>query len=331
MKILKLILALVLVLGLYFIVNNKKEETKNSQTSEKIKISVYDGDTSSLLLYAKELGYFKNYNLDVELLYSRSGKVAMDKLIERESLYSIQTEFVTVKNSFKNKNFTILASLAEGDINSMLAFKASGIYEAEDIINKKVGVSIGTATEFYMGVFLEQHNLNLEDIQIINVPVKKRYEVMEKREVDALFAWDPYIFNLKKMYKDELNYFPMPVGFSFYFVLTANKEFHNSNPEISRKILSALRDAEIYKDKNPKMFSKFIQDKFNLEDDYLNYTLKGHNYELTLPYSLSITMDKQASWLIKNNLVDGKDFDFSNNIDKKPLQDVNFEAVTLIE
>lgn len=120
-------------------------------------------------------------------------------------------------------------------------------------------------------------------------------------------------------------------SFSFYFVLTANKEFHNSNPEISRKILSALRDAEIYKDKNPKMFSKFIQDKFNLEDDYLNYTLKGHNYELTLPYSLSITMDKQASWLIKNNLVDGKDFDFSNNIDKKPLQDVNFEAVTLIE
>lgn len=329
MKLLKILLLPILGLSLFFILfyDNKKELEK----PQKVKIAVYNGSTSSLIILTKKLGFFKKQNLDVELINAKSGKRAMDILLEGKANFSTQTDFVTVKNSFSNDKFKILASVAEGDVNSMLAFKSSGIHEASDIKNKRVGTTIGTATEFYTGIFLEQNNMNLEDIKLINVPVTKRYEVIKNRSVDALFSWEPYIYKLKKMYKDELTYFPMPVGFQFYFTFIVDSTFHKENPKTSQKVLSAIREFEIYKDANPEEFEKLIQKEFELENDYLKYIIKKHNFELSLPYSLSILMDKQAKWLIQNNLVENKKFNLNKIIDKSILEEVNKESITLID
>ncbi len=322
------IIAIIIALYALFFMSNEKVEDKNM---EKVKIAVYNGEASFLIILAKQLNYFEKYNLDVELIYNKSGKVAMDTMLNGEAQYSTHTEFVSVKNSFKNDSFNILASISEANVNGMLGFKSSGIFKPEDIKGKTIGTSIGTATEFYTGVFLNQHGLTLNDVKILNVPVKQRYEVMEKKSVDALFAWEPYIYNLQEKYKNELVYYSMPVGFNYYFLLSVDKNYHQSHKNVSKAILNAIFDAEKFKNKNESTFFEMLNKQFNLTNNYGEYIKDKQIFELTLPFTLNSVMNNQAKWLVENNLVEKKNIDINSFIDLEPLKEINSSSVTYIK
>lgn len=294
-------------------------------------IAVYNGEASILFFVAQEFGLFKKQGLNVKLDKYLTGKKAFDKMLVNQADYSTSTEFVNIKSSLSNQDFLILSSISEVRPASMIAIKSKGIFEPTDLKNKKLGITIGTAVEFFSGIFLNQYGLSLDDVEILNIHPSKRYEVIQNKTVDALVSWEPYTYNLKKKYNDELVYFDMPVNFNFYFLLSANKIFHEKNPITSRKILEALLEAEKLISKNPLIVRNILKDEFKYDDDYINYTLKKHFFSVSLPYSLSSLMKYEKKWLLKKGnkeLIKNELYDL---FDGSTLKSIYDSRVTLID
>jgi NitT/TauT family transport system substrate-binding protein len=323
---------LLFFISLIFLGCHQKEESKIKQINTPIKIGLYNGEASLIPIVAQENGYFKEFGLNnITINYYKTGKDAFATMLKKEVDYSNCTEFVNTKNSFKNSEFYVLASTAKGDINGVLAKKSSGINTPKDLKNKQVGTTIGTATEFFTGVFLKQHNMEMSDINLVSVKANERMKAMANPNLDALFAWDPYIYRLKEKYGNKLAYFPMPVGFSFFFTFNVDKLFHQKNPEISKKLLKAFIKAEEWIDANPKEVEKIIMTKFKYDIKYTKYSLQKHSFQVTFPLTLKTTMEAQKNWLIENNLVDkDKKISIDNILRYKILKDLGNERVSYV-
>lgn len=325
------LLGLIIIAIISILQFDTTKESEKKIINKKVKIGIYEGDTSGLILLAKEKGFFKENGLDVELKYYSSGKIAVDAMLKGEVDYSNAAEFVIVKNSFKRKDFKIIASIAEANINGMLAKKSNGILDKSDIVNRTIGVSIGTAAEYYLGVFLEENGFKLDDVNIIDTHPLKIQENLINDKVDAIFSWEPQIYNIRKKYPNNITYFPMTNGFPFYFLLVVNEKIHKNNPFISENILKALKKSELWTLENKEEFRLFLKNKFDLREDYSKYTLNKHSFELTLPYSLTTVMNNEVSWLIENKLVQKKEIDVFDLIDTSSLKKVDSSSVTIIE
>ena len=296
------------------------------------RIGVYHGEASLLLFIADKEGFYERHGLDLTVVPYPTGRDAMAGMLNGEVDYANCTEFVVVKNSFRRVDFKILASITEGDINGLLAKKSSGIETPADLKGKTIGTTIGTLTEYLTGVFLDQYQLAWNDVRIVHVEHDKRYEAIADPQIDALFAWEPYLYNLRKAYPRELNYFPMPAGFPFYFVLVVNQAFHEKNPEISAGILRALHETEVWAIEHPERVFRYAQDLFDNSKSYTAYSLTRHNFDITFPYTLPRMMSNEAKWLVDNHIVKEKSHtDIWSLFDSSILEEIKPESITIIE
>lgn len=325
---------LVLLIGfgiISFILLNNSEKTPKDTTIYKTKFGIYNGETSLLALIAKEKGYFKEENLDIELKPYPSGYHAMTGMLNGEVDYANCAEYVASKYSFSNPNFKILASMAIADINKAVAKTSKNINNTQDMKGKRIGTTIGTATEYYTGVFLDYNKVDLKDVSLVDIHPSKRMEVFEKDEVDVLFTWEPTTYKLQKKYKEEAKIYPMPLGFEFYFLIVSDKKFHEKNPIISSKILKSLYKAQNYVRENPNEIKRFVKNYFDFDEEYTDYIIKKHNYELTFPYVLSSVLNNQFKWLQKNKLVEGKAIKLDTLFDTSILKKIDEPSVTILE
>lgn len=308
----------------------KKDNDKKTSFKSNIEIGLYKGETTLLVLIAEENGFFKDEGLDVTLKEFATGKDAFKAMVEGKVQYSTATEYVAVKNSFKTNNFKILTSISQANINGLIAKKSSNISDGFDLKGKTIGTTIGTATEFYTQIFLEQFNYKLTDVNIVNVSPKDRVKSYGEDVYDALFSWEPHTFNIMKKYPENFVYFNMPLSFNFDFILAADKKFHENNNETSKKILNALIKAEMFIASKNFDFNTSLKKYFNYDDEYIEYTKEKYTYSVNLTYPMLIHMNKQASF-IKGNESKNNTFNANDLLDLKSLDSIDKKRVSIWE
>lgn len=327
----KILIIICLMISL-FGCDSVKKTTDQPESLQKVRIGIFKHEVNLLFHLSKQLGLFKKYGVDVELKEYLIGRDAFKGMLEGEVDLAFCTDFVVVKNSFKDRNYKIIAAIAEANSNGVLIKKSSGVQHPSGLKGKNFGTTFGSLTEYFSGVFLSQHGLEVQDVNFINVPVKDRLSFMDNKNLDALFAWDPYIFMLKKQYTDKLLHFPMPASFPIFFILVESDQFHQKSPQLSKAILKALIDAEQWVQENPDDIVGKVSKLYDHTETYTRHTLTKHQFRITFPYSISSVMDSQASWLLNSGIIkDNKSIDFTDVFNIQPLKLIKPHVVTIIE
>ena len=327
---------ILVMISLFFIfVGCENKDIKDSKTKVKnnidVNIGMYNGEASLLFFIAKDNELFKKHGLNANIKSYKTGRDAFKAMLDGEVSYSSATEYVAVKNSFSNNNFKILASISQASINGMLAKNSSNINDGFDLVGKKVGSTIGTATEFYTGVFLEQYNLKLADVNLVNVSPKDRIKSYGEDKYDALFAWEPHIYKITKQYPKNYKYYDMPLSFKFDFVLSVDEKFHSQNQEVSKRILSALIDAqEIFESNKEKVLNDILVKYLKYDKEYIDYSKDKYKFDLNLNYPMLVNMKKQALFLLENKITSGEYLD-KKLLDIKTLENIDSKRVTIWE
>lgn len=326
MKVFKYIssIFLILLIAFYFFnTNNQKKESIN------VDISIYNGLSSILFFIAKDYNFFEEEGLNVNLNLHNSGKKAVDTLLNNEVLYANGSEFVAVKQSFTNNNFKIIASTSEASINGVIV-KTERINKEIDIKNKRIALTKGTASEYYTGVFLEHIGLNISDINMYNLNANKVNDFLLNDEIDGFFTWEPFIYSALKSNKENLEYYPVPKGYEFYFCLFVNSNELKENKETSKKILNALLKAEKWMNYNQTEFNKYAMKKFNFDTKYFNYIKSNYNITISLSSSMYDTILNEANWLIDNDIVENKKSkNYMKLLDSNILESIDKSLVNL--
>ncbi len=180
-----LVLILFGVASLFFLKNLRSPEK-----IEKLRIGAYAGPISALVYVAQQQGFFKRHGLDLTIENYQTGALAVEDLVAGKVDVATAAEFVLALQGFKRQDLRTIGTVSASDNCEVIARRDRGIGKPDDLRGKRVGVSKGTGSEFFLNVFLSFNGIR--PTQIVEVPLKPAEMVaaLSEGRIDAA-SWVP--------------------------------------------------------------------------------------------------------------------------------------------
>jgi len=316
-------------IGSYFWLSQEQPERFTGPV-EKVTIGVGVAPLSLLIWVAENEGYFADNGLDVEIKEYPSGKAAVADLIDGKVDIATITEFGFTSKSFDEKDITILSSIATATINSLIARKDKGIEEISDLKGKRIAVTSGTEAEFFLGTFLIFNDISINDVAIVYLEPRDIVQSVSDGEVDAAMTWEPYAYKTRSNLGENAIVWPGQSGQHSYWLFVSKEDFITRNPEMVKRSLKALLQAEEFVKRN-KDGSKGILVSHDLDAQFVDDIWQKLDYTVSLCQALLIAMEDGARWRIKNKLTDATEVpNYLNYIYHDALEAVKPKACTII-
>ncbi|MFC1756759.1 ABC transporter substrate-binding protein [Patescibacteria group bacterium] len=313
--------------GIYWYL--QKQPEKYTGPVEKITLAGYAGEAGVLVYMAENQGFFTKNGLEVTIKDYQSGKVATDALINGEVDISTSADSVLVSNSFEHTDLRVFGTVATFENKELVARKDKGITTTNDLIGKKIGVTKKSGGEFALGIFLILNDISQQDVEIVDLRPPEMLGAISNGDVDAVFTWDPNVYNIKKSLEE--NVISWPSSGDFYFVLLTKEDWLENNPKTAERFIKAMVETEDYIKDNSEKTKEFAKERFGYESDYIDYSWPKQEFSVVLPQSIILVFEDIARWRIKNGLTDAiKVPNYLNYIYLDALGAVKPDAVTII-
>ena len=313
-----LILCLILVLAV---------SCGKSKSNQKIKIVLdWVPNTNHTGLYvAKDLGYFKEEGLDVEIVQPPEGSTtALIGAGGAEFGISFQD---TLAKSFAKDNpvpVTAVAAILQHNTSGIISLKEKGIDSPKKLEGKKYATWEDNIEQAILKKLVTDDKGDFSKVKLIPYTITDVVTGL-KSDVDAVwvyYAWDGIATeraglqtNFLKIrdYAKELDYYSP--------VIIANNDFLKKNPEIAKKVLKAIKKGYEYAMKNPEESAKIlVKNSPELDINLVTASQKWISKEYQSDAKEWGIIDGNRwnrfyEWLYKNKAVEReipKDFGYSN-------------------
>ena len=313
-----LILCLILVLAV---------SCGKSKSNQKIKIVLdWVPNTNHTGLYvAKDLGYFKEEGLDVEIVQPPEGSTtALIGAGGAEFGISFQD---TLAKSFARENpvpVTAVAAILQHNTSGIISLKEKGIDSPKKLEGKKYATWEDNIEQAILKKLVTDDKGDFSKVKLIPYTITDVVTGL-KTDVDAVwvyYAWDGIATeraglqtNFLKIrdYGEELDYYSP--------VIIANNDFLKKNPEIAKKVLKAIKKGYEYAMKNPEESAKIlVKNSPELDINLVTASQKWISKEYQSDAKEWGIIDENRwnrfyEWLYKNKAVEReipKNFGYSN-------------------
>ena len=288
---------------------------------EKISIAAVQSTTASLLVIAREKGYFRDNGLEVALKFFPTGPLGLDQVKSGQIDVAHIADFVLVGEIFRGEQrLRCLGSIAAADVNLLLARKDKGILQPGDLAGKTIGVPRGTQAEFFLGRFLTFHYLRLSDVQISYLNPPDMVAAMAQERVDAVMVWEPYSYDIMRQLGENIINWRGQSNQKFYNILVSTDEFSKARSGSLERLFQALAQGETFIKNNREESMAIVAKWLNLDRAVFETDWRNSEYELSFDQSLLISMEDEARWMIQNKLVQQtKVPDYLNYFEVEPL------------
>ena len=314
----------ILILCLILILVVSCGKSKNNQ---KIKIVLdWVPNTNHTGLYvAKDLGYFKEEGLDVEIVQPPEGSTtALIGAGGAEFGISFQD---TLAKSFAKENpvpVTAVAAILQHNTSGIISLKEKGIDSPKKLEGKKYATWEDNIEQAILKKLVTDDKGNFSKVKLIPYTITDVVTGL-KTDVDAVwvyYAWDGIATeraglqtNFLKIrdYAKELDYYSP--------VIIANNDFLKKNPEIAKKVLKAIKKGYEYAMKNTEESAKIlVKNSPELDINLVTASQKWISKEYQSDAKEWGIIDGNRwnrfyEWLYKNKAVEReipKDFGYSN-------------------
>ena len=235
-----------------------------SKNNQKIKIVLdWVPNTNHTGLYvAKDLGYFKEEGLDVEIVQPPEGSTtALIGAGGAEFGISFQD---TLAKSFAKENpvpVTAVAAILQHNTSGIISLKEKGIDSPKKLEGKKYATWEDNIEQAILKKLVTDDKGDFSKVKLIPYTITDVVTGL-KSDVDAVwvyYAWDGIATeraglqtNFLKIrdYGEELDYYSP--------VIIANNDFLKKNPEIAKKVLKAIKKGYEYAMKNSEESAKIL-------------------------------------------------------------------------
>jgi NMT1/THI5 domain protein len=298
-----------------------------SKSNQKIKIVLdWVPNTNHTGLYvAKDLGYFKEAGLDVEIVQPPEGSTtALIGAGGAEFGISFQD---TLAKSFAKENpvpVTAVAAILQHNTSGIISLKEKGIDSPKKLEGKKYATWEDNIEQAILKKLVTDDKGDFSKVKLIPYTITDVVTGL-KTDVDAVwvyYAWDGIATeraglqtNFLKIrdYGEELDYYSP--------VIIANNDFLKKNPEIAKKVLKAIKKGYEYAMKNPEESAKIlVKNSPELDINLVTASQKWISKEYQSDAKEWGIIDTSRwnrfyEWLYKNKAVEReipKDFGYSN-------------------
>jgi ABC-type nitrate/sulfonate/bicarbonate transport system substrate-binding protein len=298
---------------------------------ESISVGMVPNEIHALIYLAYDQQYFSANGLNVNIKDYTSGLTSVNGVLNGEVDIAVASEFIVVGKGLSSASISIFGTIAKAFDEYVVAKASSGISIISDLKGKKIGVSLGTSTEFYLGKFLEMNGMNLTQVTPVNVPPSQTPNALVNGTVDAVIAWQPNINTIENLLGNDTVKWPAQSGQALYDNAICTDNWAAMHPELIMRFLTSIAQAESFAINNPSKAKIIIQNRLNYSDSYVAAIWPENQFFLSLDQSLLVSMENEARWMISNNLSNQTVIpDFLNYIYLEGLISVKPESVNII-
>ncbi|RPI72330.1 MAG: hypothetical protein EHM45_22390 [Desulfobacteraceae bacterium] len=311
----------------------RSSSRKFSGEPEAIRIAYSPFISATLFWIAEERGFFAENGLSVTVRKFDSGAEALNGVLNAEADVAVGlAEFPLVRKTLLKEKIRAFGNIDKTELIHIVGRKDRGILSGSDLKGKTVGTALKTVSEFYLGVFLNQNGLTMQDIKLRDLKTPAQWvNAVADGEIDAICIAQPYVDLIQKRLADKAVVWPAQGGQPLYSLLVSGNEWLAAHPQAAKRFLKALAQAEEYVVRYPAEAKAIAGKRLNLESAYLEKAWPQNRFELSLDQALIATMEDQARWMIKNNLTEAKEMpDFLDSLSWDALEQIKPEAVTVI-
>ena len=298
-----------------------------SKDNKKIRIVLdWVPNTNHTGLYvAKDLGYFKEEGVDVEIVQPPEGSTtALIGAGGAEFGISFQD---TLAKSFAKENpvpVTAVAAILQHNTSGIISLKEKGIDSPKKLEGKRYATWEDDIEQAILKKLVIDNGGDFSKVKLIPYTVTNVVASL-KTNIDAIwvyYAWDGIATeraglktNFLKLrdYGKELDYYSP--------VIIANNDYLKANPEIAKKVLRAIKKGYEYAAKNPEESAKIlVKNSPELDINLVTASQKWISKEYQADAKEWGIIDENRwnrfyEWLYKNKAVEReipKNFGYSN-------------------
>jgi len=242
---------------------------------------------------AIEKGYFRDEGLDVTLKDTHPhGKATLHALVAGETEFAVSSETPFMHTILDgNAVYAIAVTITAEKHLAIVARKDRGILKPEDLEGKKIGVTLGTNSEYFLDMVLVFNGLTRDMIKPVNIEPTKMFNALMSGEVDAIATWNPQMHKAKKELGDRGSVFYAEGLYYPMFIVAARKDYVDANPEIIRKVVRALMNASEFIRNNKQEANNIAARYLKTEPSLLNDLSATYDFEINLDRSLLLTLE----------------------------------------
>lgn len=268
-----------------------------------VRISSSTGTSATLIWVAEEIDAFERNNVDVELVPFDAGWQSIKAMREGKVDLAAATDFAYVKMGMSDPELMIVSQLCRDQDNGIVANKVNGVFGPKSLAGKRIGVTVGSSSEFFLAQTLLNEGLTLDDVSVVPLPPNKMPNSLLNNEVDAISTWEPWSYKANEKMGGDSFYFPVNPGQETIFLLLGEKPWLSDNHAAVEKVLHALEDAALFLQK-PEATATVVnlyKDRFASNNEFVKYMYAKQINSLGLPQALLNHMETQAEWLVRDN------------------------------
>jgi len=289
--------------------------------------------SSALSIIAAEKGYFKKRGLDVIFTEFPSGKLALrDGLLAGNSDVAFSSDVPVVAAALGGKDIHVVATtFLASDVNRIIARRDHGISAPADLKGKRVATQRASAVHFFLSLFLSKNNLSLKDVELSYMNAGSLPEALASGAIDAFSMREPYISEAKKLLGDYAVIFTAQGLYQQFDGVVVDSNFLDRNPEVIRRLLQALLDAEVFAFSAPDQAIKLVADRLGVSAPAVAPLWSRHSLKVSLDQSYLLLLEDISRWMLNTQASNGSiSPEYLKIIDTGPLERIDPNRISLI-
>ena len=289
------------------------------------------GILAPLPFVAKEKGLLQAQGVAAEILLVGDGKAAMSSFLEGKCDACLSGEFPVVRQSFDRDDLVIIATLSSSDnAVKVLARRDRGIKAPADIVGKRVAVSKGTISNFFLDQFLNKNRIPRDKLTLVDMSHQEVADALKRGDIDAFAGSDVAYLKGRKLIGDQGITFSEPGLTNHAACLTVKKKWLAANPAMAKKVLVALLNAEKELARQPEDYASLLSEQLKIQKADLQSIMAEQHNRLNIDQVLILALEDEARWMLENGTVKGKRMpNYLHFLDTTILKSINPAAVNL--
>lgn len=299
---------------------------------EKISIAVSSTPHAALLHLAAAQGLFAEEGLDATLVPVSHGKAAMDLLAQRKVDVAAAAEVPFVIAVLNGEPFSVAATMVS--VSSEMAIVARrdrNIVGVQDLVGKKVGVTLGTSGDYFLWAFLIRHRIQPDAITFVELAPGQMAKELARGAIDAVSTWQPIRFGAETALGANAVSFIGADAYAVTHVVVARHDFLQAHRPAMSRLVRALMKAEAFSRDKPQQAMALVAERLKIDAKALQTGWPDLDFKVELLQSQLIAIEDEARWAMARGYAPkGAVPNFLPNLYLDALLDVKAERVTVV-
>ncbi len=285
---------------------------------DKIKVGVGVDPSYTTWWVALDKGYFAKYGINAELVQMQGGPDIADGVMAGELDFGASGTATWMPRFVRSDNLRILGTMATSTDNFKVAARTS-IKSLDDLKGKKLGTVQGSTTDYLWALVAKKLNIAESELGLTPVTPPELPAALDRGDVQAFFSWEPWPSKAVEISgKDKVHIVASSgdVGYFQSFVVVANKNFLQSKPDVTVRMLAAMRDASEFLQKDRGEAVKITATRNRMTPQVAEYIMGLYNFKMDFADTIVSGAKVEEVWMRGKERLRGGPIDWEKVVDR---------------